>query len=132
MSAYADAKGRIILATFASNVSRIQMAVDAAVANKRKVCVFGRSMVNVVGIAQELGYLKAPEGTFIEPEELGHYRDDRLCILTTGSQGEPMAGLSRMADGSHRQVQIHAGDTVIISASPIPGTRPASAAPSTA
>ena len=74
MSAYADAKGRIILATFASNVSRIQMAVDAAVANKRKVCVFGRSMVNVVGIAQELGYLKAPEGTFIEPEELGHYR----------------------------------------------------------
>ncbi len=121
MSAYADAKGRIILATFASNVSRIQMAVDAAVAKKRKVCVFGRSMVNVVGIAQELGYLKAPEGTFIEPEELGHYRDDRLCILTTGSQGEPMAGLSRMADGSHRQVQIHAGDTVIISASPIPG-----------
>ena len=121
MSAYADARGRIILATFASNVSRIQMAIDAAVAQKRKVCVFGRSMVNVVNIAQELGYLKAPEGTFIEPEELNHYRDDRLLILTTGSQGEPMAGLSRMADGSHRQVQIHAGDTVIISASPIPG-----------
>lgn len=89
-------------------------------------------MVNVVGIAQELGYLKAPEGTFIEPEELGHYRDDRLCILTTGSQGEPMAGLSRMADGSHRQVQIHAGDTVIISASRSRAMRPASAAPSTA
>ena len=121
MSAYGDARGRIILATFASNVSRIQMAVDAAVAYKRKVCVFGRSMVNVVGIALEMGYLKAPEGTFIEPEELNRYRDDRICILTTGSQGEPMAGLSRMADGSHRQVQIHAGDTVIISASPIPG-----------
>lgn len=121
MSSYADAKGRIILATFASNVSRIQMAVDAALAFKRKVCVFGRSMVNVVGIAREMGYLKAPEGTFIEPEELNRYRDDRICILTTGSQGEPMAGLSRMADGSHRQVQIHAGDTVIISASPIPG-----------
>ena len=118
MSSYA---GRIILATFASNVSRIQMAVDAALAFKRKVCVFGRSMVNVVGIAREMGYLKAPEGTFIEPEELNRYRDDRICILTTGSQGEPMAGLSRMADGSHRQVQIHAGDTVIISASPIPG-----------
>ncbi|WP_296954719.1 ribonuclease J [uncultured Dialister sp.] len=121
MEAYSDAKGRIILATFASNVSRIQMAVDAAVAFKRKVCVFGRSMVNVVNIALEMGYLTAPEGTFIEPEELNRYRDDRLCILTTGSQGEPMAGLSRMADGSHRQVQIHAGDTVIISASPIPG-----------
>lgn len=121
MEAYADAKGRIILATFASNVSRIQMAVDAAVAYKRKVCVFGRSMVNVVNIALEMGYLTAPEGTFIEPEEMNRYRDDRLCILTTGSQGEPMAGLSRMADGSHRQVQIHAGDTVIISASPIPG-----------
>ena len=121
LEAYADARGRIILATFASNVSRIQMAVDAAVAFKRKVCVFGRSMVNVVGIALEMGYLKAPEGTFIEPEEINRYRDDRLCILTTGSQGEPMAGLSCMADGSHRQVQIHAGDTVIISASPIPG-----------
>ena len=121
MEAYSDAKGRIILATFASNVSRIQMAVDAAVAFKRKVCVFGRSMVNVVNIALEMGYLTAPEGTFIEPEEMNRYRDDRLCILTTGSQGEPMAGLSRMADGSHRQVQIHAGDTVIISASPIPG-----------
>lgn len=119
--AYDDARGRIILATFASNVSRVQMAVDAAVAHKRKVCVFGRSMVNVVGIALEMGYLKAPKDTFIEPEELNRYHDDRICILTTGSQGEPMAGLSRMADGSHRQVQIHAGDTVIISATPIPG-----------
>jgi ribonuclease J len=121
MDAFRDQRGRIILATFASNVSRIQMAVDAAVAVKRKVCVFGRSMVNVVGIARDLGYLKAPEGTFIEPEEMKQYREDRLCILTTGSQGEPMAGLSRMADGSHRNVTIHAGDTVIISASPIPG-----------
>ena len=121
MKAYAGCRGRIILATFASNVSRIQMAVDAAIASRRKVCVFGRSMVNVVGIAREMGYLKAPEGVFIEPEEMNRYRDDQLCILTTGSQGEPMAGLSRMADGSHRQVQIHAGDTVIISASPIPG-----------
>ena len=121
MEAYGEARGRIILATFASNVSRIQMAVDAAVHYKRKVCVFGRSMVNVVNIALEMGYLTAPEGTFIEPEEINRYRDDRLCILTTGSQGEPMAGLSRMADGSHRQVTIHAGDTVIISASPIPG-----------
>jgi ribonuclease J len=121
MQAYGNSPGRIILATFASNVSRIQMAIDAAIAYKRKVCVFGRSMVNVVGIATELGYLKVPAGVMIDPDEMGRYRDDQLCILTTGSQGEPMAGLSRMADGSHRQVQIHANDTVIISATPIPG-----------
>lgn len=114
-------KGRIILATFASNVSRVQMAVDAALVNGRKVAVFGRSMVNVVGIAREMGYLKAPEGTFIEADELSRYRDDQVLIITTGSQGEPMAGLSRMADGSHRQIQIRPGDTVILSASPIPG-----------
>lgn len=114
-------KGRIILATFASNVSRVQMAVDAALVNHRKVAVFGRSMVNVVGIAREMGYLKAPEGTFIEPDELTRYRDDQVLIITTGSQGEPMAGLSRMADGSHRQISIRLGDTVILSASPIPG-----------
>lgn len=121
MAQFGKARGRIILATFASNVSRIQMAIDAAVEFRRKVCVFGRSMVNVVNIAMELGYLKVPEGTLIEPEQIAHFRDDKLLILTTGSQGEPMAGLSRMATGNHRQVQIHAGDTVIISASPIPG-----------
>ena len=106
MEAYGEARGRIILATFASNVSRIQMAVDAAVHYKRKVCVFGRSMVNVVNIALEMGYLTAPEGTFIEPEEINRYRDDRLCILTTGSQGEPMAGLSRMA-AEHAVFAVH-------------------------
>lgn len=121
MRAFNGVRGRIILATFASNVSRVQMAVDAAVAHDRKVAVFGRSMVNVVGIAREMGYLKAPEGTFIDAEEVSRYRPDQLLILTTGSQGEPMAGLSRMADGSHRQIRIHPNDTVILSASPIPG-----------
>ena len=121
MREFAQARGRIILATFASNVSRLQMAIDAAVANQRKVAVFGRSMVNVVGIALEIGYLTAPKGTIIDSDEINRYRADQLCILTTGSQGEPMAGLSRMADGAHRQIQIHPNDTVILSASPIPG-----------
>ena len=121
MREFAQARGRIILATFASNVSRVQMAIDAAVANQRKVAVFGRSMVNVVGIALEIGYLTAPKGTIIDSDEINRYRADQLCILTTGSQGEPMAGLSRMADGAHRQIQIHPNDTVILSASPIPG-----------
>ncbi|MDU3215663.1 MAG: ribonuclease J, partial [Negativicoccus succinicivorans] len=105
MREFAQARGRIILATFASNVSRVQMAIDAAVANQRKVAVFGRSMVNVVGIALEIGYLTAPKGTIIDSDEINRYRADQLCILTTGSQGEPMAGLSRMADGAHRQIQ---------------------------
>ena len=123
--AFHEVRGRIILATFASNVSRVQMAIDAAVENKRKVCVFGRSMVNVVGIALEMGYLKAPEGTFIEPEELNHYRDDRICILTTGSQGEAMAALSRMASGVHKKVTIKPNDTIVLSSNPIPGNEKA-------
>ena len=82
MTEFSKARGRIILATFASNVSRLQMAVDAAVAFKRKICVFGRSMVKVFAIASELGYLKLPEGTLIEPEELSRYRDDQICVLT--------------------------------------------------
>jgi ribonuclease J len=119
--AFTEAKGRIILATFASNISRIQQAVNTAVQFKRKVAVFGRSMVNNVQIAIELGYLDVPQGVMIEPDEMNRYPADQILILTTGSQGEPMAGLSRMAANNHRSVSIMPGDTVIISASPIPG-----------
>ena len=119
--AFRAAKGRIILATFASNISRIQQAINTAVQFKRKVTVLGRSMVNNVQIAIELGYLDVPEGVLIEPDELNRYPDDQILILTTGSQGEPMAGLSRMASNNHRSVSIMSGDTVIISATPIPG-----------
>lgn len=119
--AFRAAKGRIILATFASNISRIQQAINTAVQFKRKVTVLGRSMVNNVQIAIELGYLDVPEGVLIEPDELNRYPDDQILSLTTGSQGEPMAGLSRMASNNHRSVSIMPGDTVIISATPIPG-----------
>lgn len=119
--AFRAAKGRIILATFASNISRIQQAINTAIQFKRKVTVLGRSMVNNVQVAIELGYLDVPEGDLIEPDELNRYPADQVLILTTGSQGEPMAGLSRMASNNHRSVSIMPGDTVIISATPIPG-----------
>ncbi|WP_295787898.1 RNase J family beta-CASP ribonuclease [uncultured Veillonella sp.] len=125
LRAVGEARGRVVLATFASNVSRLQQACDAAVAFKRKVIVLGRSMVNVSEIAQERGYLNVPEGTFIDVEEMGRYRDDQIMILTTGSQGEPMAGLSRMATNNHRTIEITPNDTVIISATPIPGNEAA-------
>ena len=117
--AFGEAKGRIILAT--SNISRIQQAINTAVLFKRKVTVLGRSMVNNVQIAIDLGYLEVPDGVLIEPDELNRYPADQVLILTTGSQGEPMAGLSRMASNNHRSVSIMPGDTVIISATPIPG-----------
>lgn len=119
--AFRAAKGRIILATFASNISRIQQAINTAIQFKRKVTVLGRSMVNNVQVAIELGYLDVPEGVLIEPDELNRYPADQVLILTTGSQGEPMAGLSRIASNNHRSVSIMPGDTVIISATPIPG-----------
>jgi len=119
--AFGSAKGRIIMATFSSNVSRLQQAIHSAVKYERKVLVLGRSMVNVTKIAMELEYLKIPDGTLIEMEEMKRYRDDQIVILTTGSQGEPMAGLSRMATNNHRSVSIGVGDTVLIAANPIPG-----------
>ncbi|HUC90913.1 MAG TPA: ribonuclease J [Paenibacillus sp.] len=112
---------RVVVATFASNVHRLQQVINAAMVTKRKLAVIGRSMVNVVSIASELGYLNIPEGMIIEPEEVGKMAADRVVILSTGSQGEPMSALTRMARSTHRKVDILPGDTVIIAATPIPG-----------
>jgi ribonuclease J len=118
---FRKAKQRVIIATFASNIHRIQQVIDAAEATRRKVTVIGRSMVNVVSIASELGYLHIPDGMLIEPEEVNKLAADRVVILSTGSQGEPMSALTRMARSTHRKVDILPGDTVIIAATPIPG-----------
>lgn len=112
---------RVVVATFASNVHRIQQIINASIATRRKIAVVGRSMVNVVGIASELGYLNIPDGMIIEPEEVNKLAADRVVILCTGSQGEPMSALTRMARSTHRKVDILPGDTVIIAATPIPG-----------
>lgn len=115
------AEKRIIIATFASNVHRVQQVVDTAVKFGRKVAVFGRSMVNVVNTAIELGYLTVPAGTLIDVENLKDYTDDEIVLITTGSQGEPMSALTRMSIGSHRNIKIGPNDCIIISATPIPG-----------
>ena len=116
-----QAKGRIVVATFASNIHRIQQVVDAAGHYGRKVTVIGRSMQNVVQIALELNYLYMPKGMLVDVEEIHKLPADEVVILTTGSQGEPMAALTRMARSTHRKVDILPGDTVIIAATPIPG-----------
>lgn len=116
-----NARERIIIATFSSNVHRIQQAIDTACKYDRKVAVLGRSMVNVVNIALELGYITVPEGVMIDIDEINNYPANRIVIMTTGSQGEPMSALTRMAMSDHRKVDIMPGDTIIISATPIPG-----------
>lgn len=112
---------RIIVATFASNIHRMQQIVNSAVKCKRKVAVVGRSMLNVMTVSQELGYISMPEGTLIDIDKIGNYNPEQLVIITTGSQGEPMAALSRMSVGEHKKVQITPDDLVIFSSSPIPG-----------
>lgn len=118
---FMTAKQRIIVATFASNIHRVQQIVNAAMMFDRKVAVSGRSMVNVVSVGSELGYLNIPEGMLIDIKDIDKYPDNQLVVITTGSQGEPMSALSRLASSDHRKMELIPGDLVIISATPIPG-----------
>ncbi|MBQ4227853.1 MAG: ribonuclease J, partial [Clostridia bacterium] len=118
---FSKAKDRIIVAMFASNVHRIQMVADATIKHGRHLCLVGRSMVSVVKLSMQLGYINIPDGLLVEVDELDRFRDDQLVVLTTGSQGEPMSGLSRMAFQEHKRLEVRPSDMVIISATPIPG-----------
>lgn len=118
---FAKAKHRIIIATFSSNVHRVQKIIELAIKNGRKFAVSGRSMENVVSLAKELGYLKFPESSYVELNQTRNVPDDKLVIITTGSQGEPMSALSRMADDIHRDIRLKKKDMVILSSTPVPG-----------
>jgi ribonuclease J len=120
-----DAKGRIICASFASHIHRVQEICDAATANGRKVIVTGRSMLNNTRIARELGYLHIAEDDLVDAYQMGDIPDDEVCILSTGSQGEPLSALARIANADHKTVRVQSGDTVVISASPVPGNEKA-------
>ena len=118
---FANAKGRILVATFASNVYRVQQIITAAERNGRKVILSGRSMINTTTVAYELGYLKAEKGTFIDINDMNKYNKNEIVVISTGSQGEPMSALTRIANGEHRKITLLEDDLVILSATPIPG-----------
>ena len=118
---FSNCKKRIVIATFASNMHRIQQIVNSSVKNNRKIAVCGRSMINMIQTSVELGYINAPKNVFIDVDMIKNYTDEQLVIITTGSQGEPMSALTRMANGEHKKVNINSNDLVIISATPIPG-----------
>jgi len=115
------APARIIVSTFSSNINRIQQVVEVAVEHKRKICILGRSMETVVGIARDYGYIKIPDTSLISDDMVRNYRASEVCILCTGSQGESMAALSRIANGDHKSIHIQPGDTIVFSSNPIPG-----------
>lgn len=117
--------GRILVTCFASNIHRVQQVVDAAHAHKRKVCLIGRSMRKNTAIGRTLGHIDIPEGMLVTPRDLEHLPDHKIVIISTGSQGEPLSALRRMAYGDHQQVGLHSGDTVVFSATPIPGNEKA-------
>ena len=118
---FKDCSKRIIVATFASNIHRVQQIIDAAAHHKRKVAILGRSMVNIIGVAEELGYINIPDKVMIDIDEVNRYPKSKVVIITTGSQGEAMSGLTRMAFSDHKQIEITNNDLVVISANPIPG-----------
>ncbi|MDD4779291.1 MAG: ribonuclease J [Tissierellia bacterium] len=121
MEIFKDCDSRIIVASFASNIHRVQQIINAAVAYNRKVAISGKSMINAVKVSQELGYLNVPEGTIVNINEVRNLKNNEVVVITTGSQGEPMSALTRMANNDHKKIQIQQGDLVIISANPIPG-----------
>jgi ribonuclease J len=118
---FSRAEGRIVVTSFASNIHRVQQVVDAAEALDRKVALVGRSMRKNVGIGRSLGHIEVPEGMLIQPQEIENYPDDKVVVISTGSQGEPLSALRRMAHNDHRMIKLHRGDTVVFSATPIPG-----------
>ena len=122
-SIISNIKGRVLISTFASNVYRVQQIVEASVKNGRKVIVFGKSMEKTINVGQQLKYIKAPQGTFINVNEFPHLPPEKITILSTGSQGEPLAALSRIAEGTHKHIKIVPGDTIIFSSSAIPGNQ---------
>ncbi|HEX3734946.1 MAG TPA: ribonuclease J [Solirubrobacterales bacterium] len=121
LAQFSRCEGRIIVTSFASNIHRVQQVIDAAVQLDRKVALVGRSMRKNFNIASNLGMAKAPSGLFIQPREIGNFPDEKVVVISTGSQGEPLSALRRMANNDHRDVELHSGDTVVFSATPVPG-----------
>jgi ribonuclease J len=121
LDTFADCKGRIIVTSFASNIHRVQQVIDAAIKLDRRVALVGRSMRKNFNIASSLGIAEAPSGLFIQPREIENFPDDKVVVISTGSQGEPLSALRRMANNDHRDVELHSGDTVVFSATPVPG-----------